>query len=58
MMTESVLHRRMVTSVMIGNACWIFGVALMIGGHGEWAWMPISWGGFAFGYRYGLKAEP
>jgi hypothetical protein len=42
---------------LIGSACWIAGIACMVGGIGEWAWVPIAVGATFFGYRDGRKAR-
>lgn len=40
----------------VGSAFYLAGIGMIIGGFAQWAWMPISWGGFAFGYRAALAA--
>jgi len=50
-------ERKRSNTLWIGNAFWLFGLALQFAGHPEWMWIPIGWGGFALGYRHALKSH-
>lgn len=39
-----------------GHGFWLLGLALIVCGIGQFAWLPIGWGCFAFGYRAALTA--
>lgn len=40
-------------TLLIGSALYLLGIAFMFGGLQSWAWLPISWGAFAFGWEQG-----
>lgn len=42
---------------LLGCGLWLLGMATIIGGYPQIAWLPISWASYAFGYWEALLSN-
>lgn len=42
----------------VGSAFWLVGFGMTLAGLSPWSWVPISWGSYFLGCRYGRYLSP